>query len=81
MWVAKFAEEYNMPELQTQTLHMGCGEWLLITLSTMLLYLIPAFLGGLVRYVVFFMSLVKHVLHTPPYLYNCIAVWLTVSHP
>ncbi len=50
MWIARFAEEYRIPELQTDLLYMGWKEWLFaITIPTLLLFLIPTFLGGLAR--------------------------------
>lgn len=52
MWIARLAEEYDLPELQREVLYMGWKEWIFATtLPTLLLYLIPTFLGGMTRYV------------------------------
>jgi hypothetical protein len=54
MWLSRFVEEHpHLDRVEKEILHLGWYGWLLgTTVPTMILYIVPAFLGGLTRYVV-----------------------------
>jgi hypothetical protein len=61
MWIAKVSQEYPALNLQKVILKLSCVDWILkLALPAILLFVIPAFLGGMIRYVKVFHSIFRH---------------------